>query len=107
MTTLEEVAKRSFRVGRNQTPGEPSFAFNIRRKDDGGISLFGIDAPLAESERQMLFAHFGSPIETRDGDIEDGVAWTTEVTRTPGDAEHFVAAVHQLPAPFILLPRKG
>ncbi len=105
--TIQEAAARTYRIGRDVLRGEPKAAFSIRRRDDGGISLLNMREPPDSAERMMLFTHFGSPIDYVSGGEEDGEQYTEMVTTEAGSAEHFVAAIHALPAPFILLPSKG
>lgn len=97
------AAKRIFHVGRLDDEGNATFAFNLRRRDDGGIGLSSIKSPLSDKERTALFAHFGAKLSSRTGGTRDGLTWEGVVERVPGTAEHFLAAVHSLPDPFCLV----
>lgn len=97
------AAKRVFHVGRLDDQGNAKFAFNLRRRDEGGIGLSSMREPLTESERSHLFAHFGAVITARTGGVQDGKSWEGFADHEPGTAEHFLAAVHALPDPFCLV----
>jgi hypothetical protein len=102
----DALGKKVWHVGRwpGSSPGggKPVPAFDIVRREDGGISLRNVHS-LTDHERTRLMQHFGRPLDERTGGESDGVSWDGAITRTPGDVEHFVGAVHQLPLPFILL----
>lgn len=99
---LKKAAKRVYHVGRIDGD-DAKFAFNIRRREDGGIGLSNVKQPLTDVERSHLFAHFGRKITARTGGTRDGKTWEGFVEHEPGTEEHFVAAVHSLPDPFCLL----
>lgn len=101
------MADEIYRVGKLPNRGPAKYAFSIKRRDDGGISLLNIQDPLTDQERRALFMRFGAPITVRSGRVTSEAAIETVVDHEPGTKEHFEAAVHQLPAPFILLPSKG
>jgi hypothetical protein len=100
---MSDAAKRVFHVGRLDDKGDAKFAFNLRRREDGGIGLSSIREPLSDNERAHLFAHFGAKLDARTGGVRDGKTWEGFVERDPGTAEHFLAAVHSLPDPFCLV----
>jgi hypothetical protein len=97
------AAKRVFHVGRLDDQGNAKFAFNLRRREGGGIGLSSIKESLTEHERAHLFSHFGAQVTSRTGGVRDGKTWESFETREPGTAEHFLAAVHALPDPFCLM----
>lgn len=97
------AAKRIFHVGRLDDNDDATFAFNLRRREDGGIGLSNIREPLSDMERATLFAHFGHPLTGRVGGARDGKTWEGFANHDPGTVEHFLAAVHALPAPFCLV----
>lgn len=99
---LDDAAKRVFHVARLDDDGNAKFAFNIRRREDGGIGLSNIQGELTDKERTMLFAHFGTKLLARTGGVRDGKHWEGFEEREPGSAAHFLAAVHALPEPFAL-----
>lgn len=100
---MKKAAGRIYHVGRLDNDGNASFAFNLRRREGGGIGLSNIKTPLSDTERSHLFAHFGRTLTARTGGTRDGKTWEGFVEREPGTEEHFVAAVHSLPDPFCLV----
>lgn len=94
----------TWRIGRRTAKGI-EFAFDLRRREDGGISLSNIEHPLTDGERAHLLAHFGRPIERETGGREGDALVSLSQTEQPGDVQHFVAAVYELPAPFLLMRR--
>jgi hypothetical protein len=100
---MKKAAKRVYHVGRLDDDGSATFAFNIRRRDDGGIGLSNVKLHPTDVERTHLFAHFGRKLTARTGGASDGRTWEGFVEREPGTEEHFVAAVHSLPDPFCLV----
>lgn len=98
-----DAAKRIYHVGRLDENDEATFAFNVRRREDGGIGLSSIREPLTDDERTRLFAHFGAKLTARNGGTRDGKTWEGFVEREPGTEAHFLAAVHSLPDPFCLV----
>lgn len=97
------AAKKIFHVARLDEKDNTKFAFNIRRREDGGIGISSIRKPLADDERTSLFAHFGKPITARTGGVRDGKQWEGFADYEPGTEEHFLASVHALPDPFCLV----
>ena len=102
----EQAAKHVYHVAKKLDDGSYQHAFDLRRRDDGGLGVSNVEIPLSNAERSMLFAHFGTQFATRAGGFtpERGFYETRE-TREPGTPEHFVAAVHRLPLPFTLIAR--
>jgi len=103
----EQAAKHTYHVAKKVNDGSYKHAFDLRRRDDGGLGISNVEIPLSDAERSMLFAHFGTQFSTRGGgfDSERGLHYETRETRTPGTPEHFVAAIHRLPLPFTLIAR--
>lgn len=100
------LAKETWRVGREKVRAMPEHAFDIKRRDDGGITMSNLQAGLTDAERTRLMTHFGSPIDAMVGTVSESEAEDGTEHRTPGTVEHFVCAVHRLPPPFILLPKE-
>ncbi len=100
-------AKRTFHIGRNVDIGFPTPAFDLRRREDGGLSISNIkDAP-SDAERQKLYKHFGTALDCDVGGRgENGALWEGTERKEPGDDRHFAEAVYRLPPPFILLGSK-
>ena len=94
----------SWRIGRRTAKGVV-FAFNLRRRADGGISLANIEHALTEGERTRLLAHFGKPIERDTGGRDGDALVSVSLVEQPGDIEHFITAVYALPTPFTLMGR--
>jgi hypothetical protein len=99
------MENRTYRIGRFAANGVVEHAFDIRRRDDGGIVLLNI-TKLSDQERFLLFSHFGSPMTDLCGKIEEGKAMTMVTTEKPGAPLHFVRAVCQIPSPFTRMPPK-
>lgn len=89
----------TFRIGRRVGGGRIEHAFDIRRRDDGGIVLSNV-SKLTDQERFLLFSHFGSPMTDLCGTIDKGRAVTMLTTEKPGEPLHFMRAVCQIPPPF-------
>jgi hypothetical protein len=89
-----------WRIGRRGARG-PEHCFDLRRREDGGISISHIETSLSDSERQRLLAHFGRA-RTRigGGRTEEGLDVTVAIPEEAGSFNHFVSAVYALPAPF-------
>lgn len=102
----DQAAKHVYHVAKKLGDGTYKYAFDLRRREDGGLGVSNVAIPLSDAERSMLFAHFGTQFATRSGGFsaERGFYETRE-TRVPGTPEHFVAAVHRLPLPFTLTAR--
>lgn len=103
----DQAAKHVYHVAKKGADGNYSHAFDLRRRDDGGLGISNVKIPLSDAERSMFFAHFGTQFSTRAGgfDTKRGGFYESRETRTPGTPEHFVAAVHRLPIPFTLIAR--
>lgn len=100
------LAKETWRVGREKPKAMPEFAFNLKRSDDGGISMSNVQPGLTDTERHRLLVHFGSMLHARIGTSNESEATDGDELRSPGTVEHFVCAVHRLPPPFVLLPKE-
>jgi hypothetical protein len=83
--------------------GDAKFAFDLRRQEGGGLGISNVQLPPDDTERHILYAHFGSPISARSGSIEGDVAYEGSTRHEPGTPSHFVAAVHMLPPPYVLV----
>ena len=102
----EAGAKLTFHVGKiSITMGVSgvSHAFDISRKEDGGLRITNIKIPMTDAERTHLYAHFGRSIEERSGGTKGKINYEDFETYEPGSAEHFLSAVHQLPDPYMLM----
>lgn len=102
---IEALAKESHRIGRERKGGPATHAFDLSRSAQGGLAMHNL-SEVTDSERHMLMAHFGRPIEVTIGhssaeDAEDGRS-----ILSPGTPEHFVACVYRMPPPFIRLPKE-
>lgn len=108
---IDDDVTKKHKIGRIDPhfPAKSHFAFYLRRADDGGIHISGIDrgkdgaGGLLEDERKQLFHHFGSPITALAGGPmgprgEALGTWTE--TAQPGTEKHFLHAICQLPWPF-------
>ena len=86
-----------FRVGR-LTAGKLTPAFDVERTSEGGLRLSNITS-LEDSERDLLFAHYGTPLR---GKV---VAAGAQHFRSfqPGTPQHFEHASYVLPEPFHLM----
>jgi len=98
-----DAAKRIYHVARLDDEGDATFAFNLRRRDGGGIGLSNIKTPLSDTERTALFSHFGVKLKVRTGGTSGDLTWEGVVDREPGTDAHFLAAAHSLPDPFCLV----
>lgn len=106
-TTTAELASRSYRIGRDVDRGMPTYAFTLKREEDGSLDLLNVQDNPTERERKILLDHFSTPLLGRSGRSDGDTQIETVVTLQPDTPEHFVAAVHRIPYPFILLPSKG
>ena len=90
-----------FQIGRMGARGELTHVFNIRHAKDGGVKMSKVEG-LTDTERQMLFAHFGKPHMARTGgsDSAGDVFWEGFAEVEPGTLEHFHKAVYNLPGRF-------
>jgi len=98
----KQAAQHVFHVAK-MAGGSAEHAFDLRRRDDGGIGISNVKIPLSAAERTLLFAHFGASLVARDGTLKDGMFVEHLTPREPGTPEHFLAAVHRLPPPFTLI----
>lgn len=103
MSGISAASKNIYHVARLDKNENATFAFNLRRKEDGGIGLSSIKEGLTSVERTAVLTHFGTPITVRTGGADGEQLWEGTVTHEPGTQDHFVAAVHQLPDPFCLV----
>jgi hypothetical protein len=95
----------TWRVGRRVGNSGLEHAFDLRRRDDGGISISNVEHPLTETERTMLLSHFGKArVVTIGGEADNGALVTTMQRHEPGEIENFVEAVYSLPSPFMVMP---
>ncbi len=100
-STLPET----WRVGRRVGNSGLEHAFDLRRRDDGGISLTNVEHPLTDAERTKLLAHFGrARVVLLGGEVEGGALVSVSQHHEPGEIENFVEAVYSLPAPFMVMP---
>lgn len=100
----ETAAKRIFHVAKLEG-SDATHVFDLRRREDGGLGISNIKEAPTDAERSLIFAHFGTPMQTRSGYEKNGRMVETLVSLTPGTPEHFLAAVHRLPPPFTLIAR--
>lgn len=99
-----QAAQHTFHIARHAKVGRPTYAFDLRRTDNGGLAISNVKLAPDDIERQALYAHFGKPLVSRSGFTNAEGATETVITTKPGTAEHFLAAVHRLPLPFCLVP---
>lgn len=99
-----QAAKRVFHVAK-LVKGDAEFAFDLRRREDGGLGISNVKIAPSDAERTLIYTHFGSPARVRGGGEKNGRMIETIVTYQPGTPEHFLAAVHALPPPYVLVAR--
>lgn len=101
-----QAAAHTYHVAKLTKSGDAKFAFDMRRREDGGLGISNVVQPLDDTERHILYAHFGSPIVARSGSMtEAGMAYEGSKEHSPGTPSHFIAAIHRLPPPFVLVAR--
>lgn len=98
-----QAAAHTYHVAKLSKSGDAKFAFDLRRREDGGLGISNVRVPPDDTERHVLFAHFGSPIVARSGVVRGDVAYEGSTQHEPGTPAHFVAAVHRLPPPYVLV----
>lgn len=90
-----------FEIGKRQPDGSYKTAFFLRRTEEGGINISGLtEQGLTDTERHLLFAHFGSPQTGRSGGRDGNRFYESIDTLQPGTEDHFVRAIYALPVPF-------
>ena len=100
--SIEDAAKKSYKIGRRQRVGRPELACVLRRSDDGGIKVS--QSNLTDAERHQLYAHFGSAQRGRTGGLVKGAGYATWIdTVEAGTAEQFMRAIHAMPVPFMVM----
>ena len=100
---MTELAEKRWRIGRlGQTNSRVRFAFYLRRTEEGGLRISGMsEEGITDTERQLLFAHFGAPKTVLTGGTDkDGTQWTGTTVSQPGTEEQFLDAMCMLPFPF-------
>jgi len=95
---------QTWRVGRRVGNSGLEHAFDLRRREDGGISISNVEHPLTETERTRLLAHFGRERVVTIGGEDNGALVTVGQRHAPGEIENFLEAVYSLPAPFMVMP---
>ena len=72
-------AERTFYVGRVPMQGwDITYAFSMKRRPDGGISIRDVQSgqAISEQERHRLMAHFGGPLDVVTGGTKGDVQFT-------------------------------
>ena len=101
---MPPTATKKFRVGvRNPTTHRLDFAFNIERREDGGIRITQIRKRLSDTHRHLLFSHFGIPKSATVGKKEGDMFLTQWQTEEPGTPIHFERSIASLPSPFFAM----
>lgn len=101
----KQAAKHVYHVAKTLTDGSIAHAFDLRRRDDGGLGISNVSEPPSDAERSLLYAHFGAPLVARGGGSVGETYVERSVKHVPGTPEHFLAAVHRLPPPYLLISR--
>jgi len=91
---------KAWKIGRKRANGVVEHAFDIRRRDDGGVAITNVQEKITDAEKQALFTHFGTPAKSITGKLVDGISITYATTEQPGTLEHFLTAVYDVPSPF-------
>lgn len=97
-----KVVPSTWRIGR-RAKNSLIHAFDLKRRDDGGISISNVEGGISDSERHLLMTHFGAPLTAVTGGERDGMDVTVQQREPPGTLEHFVQAVYSIPSPFRLM----
>lgn len=99
------AANRAFRIGRFRGGMRTDYAFTLRRKEGGGMSISNVEGTLTTAERHGLMVHFGKVHAFDAGGDLDGMQVTVNKSMKPGTEEHFLHAVRSLPEPFEVMPK--